>query len=64
MKKGFGKGGHRSHVTTSKNTFLLLVAYVPPEKKEQLEGLLSILDHCKDYQHIIITGDLNSKSME
>ena len=31
-------------VTTDKNSFLLVVAYVPPEKKEQLEGLLSILD--------------------
>ena len=34
------------------------------KKKEQLEGLLSILDHCQDYQHIIVTGDLNSKSMD
>ena len=52
-------------VTTSRNnTFLLVVAYVPPEKKEQLEGLLTVLDKCKDNKHIILTGDLNSKSLD
>ena len=55
-----------SKVTTNKNnTFMLVVAYVPPERKEQLEGLLVVLDKCrKDYKHIILTGDLNSKSIE
>ena len=51
-------------VTTETNYFLLITAYIPPEKKEQLEGLFSILDHCKDYKHIILTGDLNAKSLE
>lgn len=33
-------------VTINKNnSFLLIVAYVPPEKKEQLEGLLSVLNN-------------------
>ena len=41
-----------SKVTTNKNnTFMLVVAYVPPERKEQLEGLLVVLDKCrKDYK--------------
>ena len=52
-------------VTVSKdNYFLLVVSYIPPEKKEKLEGLLKVLDNCKDYKHIILTGDLNSKSLE
>ena len=37
-------------VTVSKdNYFLLVVSYIPPEKKEKLEGLLKVLDNCKDY---------------
>ena len=52
-------------VTVSKdNYFLLVVSYIPPEKKEKLEGLLKVLDNCKDYKHIFLTGDLNSKSLE
>ena len=52
-------------VTTNRNnTFLLVVAYVPPEKKEQLEGLLTVLNRCKEYKHIILTGDLNAKSLD
>ena len=52
-------------VTVSKdNYFLLVVSYIPPEKKEKLEGLLKVLDNCNDYKHIILTGDLNSKSLE
>ena len=52
-------------VTVSRNhSFLLVVAYVPPEKKEQMEGLLKVLDKCKEYKHIILTSDLNAKSME
>ena len=47
---------------TKDNSFLLVVAYVPPEKKEQLEGLLRVLDKCKEYKHIVLTGDLNAKS--
>ena len=36
-------------VTVSKSdSFLLVVAYVPPEKKDQLEGLLKVLDNCKN----------------
>ena len=34
-------------MTNKNNTFMLVVAYVPPEKKEQLEGLLVVLDRCK-----------------
>ena len=29
-----------------------------------MEGLLKALDNCKDYKHIILTGDLNAKSLE
>ena len=51
--------------TQKKESFMLVAAYVPPEKKDQLEGLLSVIDKCKDiYKHIIITGDLNSKSLD
>ena len=56
-----------SKVKTNKNnTFMLVVEYLPPERKEQLEGLLLVvLDKCrKDYKHIILTEDLNSKSIE
>ena len=44
-------------ISTDQNSFLLITTYIPPEKKEQLEGLPSILDHCKGYKHI-----LNKKS--
>ena len=40
------------------------MSYVPSEKKDQLEGLLKVLDRCKDYRHIVLTGDLNAKSLE
>ena len=37
---------------------------MPFEKKEQLEGLLAVLERCrKYYKHMIFTGDLNSKSL-
>ena len=51
--------------TQRKESFLLVAAYVPPEKKEQLEGLLTVIDKCKkEHKNIIITGDLNSKSLD
>ena len=43
--------------TQRKESFLLVAACVPPEKKEQLEGLLTVIDKCKkDHKNIIITG--------
>ena len=29
-----------------------------------MEGLIKVLDKCKEYKHIILTGDLNAKSIE
>ena len=29
-----------------------------------MEGLLKVLDKCKDYTHIVLTGVLNAKSLE
>ena len=38
---------------------------MPPEKKEHLEGLMTLLNRCKEYKHIILTGDhLNAKSLD
>ena len=34
------------------------------KKKEQLEGLLTVLDKCEEYKHTILTGHLNSKSLD
>ena len=45
-------------------SFLLVTSYVPPEKKDQLLGLISVLEKCKDFKHLVLTGDLNCKSLE
>ncbi|MEW8546902.1 MAG: hypothetical protein AB2693_25590 [Candidatus Thiodiazotropha sp.] len=46
------------------NSFLLVTSYVPPEKKDQLLGLINVLEECKDFKHMVLTGDLNCKSLE
>ena len=33
-------------------------------KKDQLLGLISVLEKCKDFKHLVLTGDLNCKSLE
>lgn len=44
-------------------TFLLVAAYIPPDKKEQMVGFVKVLQKCKRYKHLVVAGDLNAKSM-
>ena len=53
------------HVRPEKlQSFLLIVAYIPPSKSEQLTKLLDMIKKAEEkYRNIILTGDLNSKSL-
>ena len=42
---------------------LLVTAYIPPEKNEQMKGLIEIIKNCNTHhKNIIVTGDFNAKS--
>ena len=42
---------------------LLVTAYIPPEKNEQMKGLIEIIKNCIiHHKNIIVTGDFNAKS--
>ena len=36
------------------NSFLLITTYISQEKRDQLDGLLKILDRCKHYKYLIL----------
>ena len=46
------------------NYFCYWLCHIFHQKRKKIKGLLKVLDNCKDYKHIILTGDLNSKSLE
>ena len=45
-------------------SFLLIVAYIPPDQTEQMKLLLELFQSCTNDKNVIITGDLNAKSQE
>lgn len=48
----------------SKESFLLITAYIPPQKNDQMLGLIKIIKNCKSkFHHVLVTGDFNAKSL-
>ena len=51
--------------TDTQESFAIVNAYVPPGETNQMKGLIGIVEKLeKNYQEVIITGDLNAKIME
>ena len=51
--------------TDTQDSFAIVNAYVPPGETDQMKGLIGIVENLEnDYKEVIITGDLNAKSME
>ena len=49
--------------TEKKEEYLIIVAYIPPNKVEQMTLLSKLVKKAsKSYQNVIVTGDLNAKS--
>ena len=45
-------------------SFLLKVAYIPPDQTEQMKMLSELVNSCTGSKHVIIIGDFNAKSKE
>ena len=45
-------------------SFLLIVAYIPPDQTEQTKMLSELVRSCAMDKNVIITGDFNAKSQE
>ena len=45
-------------------SFLLIVAYIPPDQTEQMKMFSELLKSCSSSKNVIITGDFNAKSQE
>ena len=51
--------------TDTQDSFAIVNAYVPPGETDQMKGLIGIVENLENnYKEVIITGDLNAKSME
>lgn len=47
----------------TRESVLLIAAYVPPQRNDQMQGLIEIIkEGKKKFHHILVTGDFNAKS--
>ena len=51
-----------ANVDSSSQSLLQPQLGIMKKMKEKLKGLLKVLDKCKEYKRIILTGDLNAKA--